>query len=118
MDDDTAARLVECGLPRSQARAVAALARAGELPTPALERASGVRQSDLSVALTRLKARGVVAWRAEKGEGRGRPTNLVRLAVPFADVLDGLAMDGAPPQVIQALRSLVRSGEVREEREG
>ena len=105
--EQAAQRLVAAGLDRATARALVALAVHGEASTPDLEARSGLRQSESSLATTRLRARGWSAMRAVRRAGKGRPTNVHVLAKPLREILAEYAHEAKDPAALLDVERLL-----------
>lgn len=90
-DEEAVQLLVELGVARPEARVLVYLAQVEEATSRRLEQGAGLRQPEVSTATRALRRRGWVDKRDLKGEGKGRPRHLYRLAVPFDEVLDRVA---------------------------
>ena len=78
---------VKTGLSRASARTLLVLARGGEMVSTHIEAAAGLRQPEVSMALKEMRSDGWVTKRDQRGEGKGRPTHLYRLAVPISKIV-------------------------------
>lgn len=90
--DDTgyevASLLQRIGVPRIEAFSIACLFNADELSSQDIEKATGLRQPEISVAMRSLYERGWINERDEKRtECRGRPAKYFSLKVDFADII-------------------------------
>lgn len=76
-------------VPRTESIAIACLLCGKELTSQTIERSSGLRQPEVSVAMRPLRERG---WIDEKNEkktnGKGRPTKYYQLTVPLSTIVD------------------------------
>ncbi len=76
-------------VPRTESIAIACLLCGKELTSQTIERASGLRQPEVSVAMRPLRERG---WIDEKNEkktnGKGRPTKYYKLSVPLSTIVN------------------------------
>lgn len=83
--------LVANGLDKAAARVLACYETAeddDELTSMDLEHYAQLRQPEVSIGTSHLIERGWLACRTRrKAEGRGRPINLYRLAMPMRDIV-------------------------------
>ena len=76
-------------VPRTESIAIACLLGGKELSSQSIERASGLRQPEVSVAMRPLRERGWIDEKNEKKKyGKGRPTKYYRLIVPLSIIID------------------------------
>ena len=74
---------------RTEATAITCLLCQQELTSQAMERASGLRQPEVSVAMRPLRERGWIQERSEKKTNeKGRPLKYYRLTVPFMHIVE------------------------------
>jgi predicted transcriptional regulator len=85
--------LVRTGLPSNVARALAFLSTRDETMSVEIEKATGMRQPEVSIAMQELRRRRWVEKRDVKKEGKGRPVHSYRLALPFDDIVDEIARE-------------------------
>jgi predicted transcriptional regulator len=52
-----------------------------------IEKGSGLRQPEVSIAMNKLREKGWIAERDIKREGKGRPMKMYRLTVPIDDII-------------------------------
>ena len=75
-------------VPRTESISLACLLCGEELTSQTIERASGLRQPEVSVAMRPLRERGWVEERnAKKTNGKGRPTKYYKLTVPLSTIV-------------------------------
>ena len=84
---DIVEMFVKTGLSRAAARTLLILARGDEIVSTQIEKAAGLRQPEVSMALKDMRARGWVTKRDQRGDGKGRPTHLYRLAEPITKIV-------------------------------
>ena len=82
--------LVQAGLSRNVAKTLAVLVRRDSTTSIEIEKATGLRQPEVSIAMQDLRGRGWVEKRDIKKEGKGRPVHAYRLTVPFREIVDQL----------------------------
>src|SRR5213594_202304 len=79
--------LIETGLSRNIAKTLVFLSKRDETTSVEIEKATGLRQPEVSIAMQELRRRKWVDKRDIKKEGKGRPVHSYRLSVPWADIL-------------------------------
>jgi predicted transcriptional regulator len=52
-----------------------------------IEKGSGLRQPEVSIAMRTLREKGWIAERDVKGSGKGRPTRLYRLVISIDEII-------------------------------
>src|SRR3972149_4815016 len=102
----TVALLADTGLPRNAAKALVFLAGREETTSVEIEKATGLRQPEVSIAMQELRRRKWVEKRDIKKEGKGRPVHAYRLAVPFTAVVDAIAKEER--RKIEQIHGIVR----------
>ena len=86
-DETLVELLVETGLSKNVARTLVFLSKRDETTSVEIEKATGLRQPEVSIAMQDLRRRKWVDKRDIKKEGKGRPVHSYRLANPFAQIL-------------------------------
>ncbi|MBN1322842.1 MAG: ArsR family transcriptional regulator [Methanotrichaceae archaeon] len=76
------------GVPRKVSSMLAFLANVDEATSRDIERASDLRQPEVSIALRTLRRNRWVKERICKSNGSGRPTKVYRLAQPIEQILE------------------------------
>ncbi len=79
--------LIETGLNRSVAKIVVFLSRAGEAVSRDIEKAAGLRQPEVSLAMKDLKEWGWIKERELKRTGKGRPMKSYKLTIDLKDIV-------------------------------
>ena len=79
--------LIETGLSRNIAKTLVFLSKRDETTSVEIEKATGLRQPEVSIAMQELRRRKWVDKRDIKKEGKGRPVHSYRLSLPWADIL-------------------------------
>jgi predicted transcriptional regulator len=79
--------LIETGMPKNIARTLVFLAKREETTSIEIEKATGLRQPEVSIAMQELRRRKWVEKRDIKKEGKGRPVHAYRLSVAWSDIL-------------------------------
>lgn len=103
------------GVKRNVAKVITYLAVAGEATSREIERGSGLRQPEVSIAMRTLRRENWVReWDIKNTEGKGRPSKVYALSTPVDEIINlieeerqkeiGEAMDS-----IQKLRKLASS---------
>src|SRR6266508_2494989 len=85
--DDTVELLVRTGMPKNVAKALVFLASREETTSVEIEKATGLRQPEVSIAMQELRRRKWVEKRDIKKEGKGRPVHSYRLSISWSEIL-------------------------------
>lgn len=91
--------LARAHTPRRLALVLVLLAARGEATSRDIETYTGLRQPEVSTAMTDLRERGWVMKRDIKKEGKGRPLHAYRLARSFLQIVQ---------EVVEAERTRIR----------
>ena len=75
---------------RPVARILSYLKNGNEVTSIELERGTGLRQPEVSIAMRELKERGWINEREEKKPGKGRPNKVYSLKIGFDGIVDRL----------------------------
>ena len=86
-DRDTIAALQAIGVRRNVAAIIVYLKDLDEVATRDIEKGSGLRQPEVSIAMRLLRDKSWIAECEVKGGGKGRPTRLYRLTVSIDDII-------------------------------
>ncbi|MEE9519166.1 MAG: MarR family transcriptional regulator [bacterium] len=78
-------------MPRKLALVLVLLAAQEETTSREIEARTGLRQPEVSTAMTDLRERDWVIKRDIKKTGKGRPLHAYRLARPFPDIIQEIA---------------------------
>ncbi len=89
-DEEIASSLIYLGMSRPVARILSYLQNRNEITTMELERGTGLRQPEVSIAMRDLNERGWVSEREEKKLGKGRPNKVYSLKIGFDEIVNGL----------------------------
>ena len=92
-DDHAVELLVRTGIPKNVARALVFLSTRDETTSVEVEKATGMRQPEVSIAMQGLRRRKWVEKRDMKRPGKGRPVHAYRLALPFAEIVEQIARE-------------------------
>lgn len=98
--------LADTGMSRNVAKALVFLAGREETTSVEIEKATGLRQPEVSIAMQDLRRRRWVEKRDIKKEGKGRPVHAYRLAVPFSAVVEAIAR--AERRKVERVQGIVR----------
>ena len=85
--------LQQAGLSRNVARTLAYMKARPEVKSVEIERNTGLRQPEVSIAMKYLKMRGWIIKRDIKKEGKGRPVHGYKLAKPFSKIIGEIEKD-------------------------
>jgi len=86
-NEEIADKLISLGMSRPIARVLSYLKYADKATTVELERGSGLRQPEVSIAMRELKEHDWIDEREEKKPGKGRPYKIYSLRVGFIDIV-------------------------------
>jgi predicted transcriptional regulator len=86
-DEKIADALISLGISRTVARALSYLQNVNETTSIELERGTGLRQPEISIAMRELKQRDWINEREEKKLGKGRPNKVYSLKVGFDKII-------------------------------
>jgi predicted transcriptional regulator len=86
-DEEIADALISLGMSRPIARVLSYLQNKNEATSVELERESGLRQPEVSIAMRELKESGWISEREEKKPGKGRPNKVYSLKVGFNKII-------------------------------
>jgi predicted transcriptional regulator len=105
-DETLVELLIGAGMARNLARALVVLAKREETTSVEIEKATGLRQPEVSLAMQEMRTRQWVEKRDIKKEGKGRPVHAYRLAVPLSAIVEALTRDAR--QRIEAVEETLR----------
>ncbi|TLZ51274.1 MAG: ArsR family transcriptional regulator [Methanobacteriota archaeon] len=80
-------------MPKNVAKALVFLATREETTSVEVEKATGLRQPEVSIAMQELRRRRWVDKRDLKKEGKGRPVHAYRLTTPFGEIVEAIARE-------------------------
>ncbi|MCX9085892.1 MAG: transcriptional regulator protein [Candidatus Methanoperedens sp.] len=86
-DEELAEILISSGLSRPVARTLAYLQKVDTATSIDLERATGLRQPEVSIAMRQLDSFDWIEEDEEKKPGKGRPNKVYSLKVRFKDII-------------------------------
>jgi predicted transcriptional regulator len=81
------------GMQREVATLITYLARAGEATSKEIERATGLRQPEVSEVIRDLRGENMIDVREVKTGGKGRPSLFYTLRIPMHDIIKRLEDD-------------------------
>jgi len=85
--------LAKTGLSNNVAVSLVFLSKREETTSREIEKATALRQPEVSIAMQELRRRRWVEKRDIKREGKGRPIHAYRLTVPLEGIVDGIARE-------------------------
>ncbi|MCL5791276.1 MAG: ArsR family transcriptional regulator [Candidatus Thermoplasmatota archaeon] len=88
VNDKLAKYLIISDIPRSVAYTLVYIRDKGEVTSVEIERETGLRQPEVSIAMQWLRRKGWINKRNMKKEGKGRPVHGYRLSKEFNEILD------------------------------
>jgi predicted transcriptional regulator len=86
-DEELAEILISSGLSRPVARTLAYLQKVDTATSVDLERGTGLRQPEVSIAMRQLNPFDWIEENEEKKPGKGRPNKVYSLKVGFKDII-------------------------------
>ncbi len=89
-DETLVELLVETGLSKNVAKTLVFLSKREETTSVEIEKATGLRQPEVSIAMQELRRRKWVDKRDIKKEGKGRPVHAYHLSVPWPEIVGQL----------------------------
>ncbi len=89
-DETLVELLIETGLSKNVAKTLVFLSKRDETTSVEIEKATGLRQPEVSIAMQELRRRKWVEKRDIKKEGKGRPVHAYRLSVAWAEIVGEL----------------------------
>ncbi|HKZ98502.1 MAG TPA: ArsR family transcriptional regulator [Thermoplasmata archaeon] len=79
--------LIETGMSKNIAKTLVFLSKREETTSVEIEKATGLRQPEVSIAMQELRRRKWVDKRDLKKEGKGRPVHSYRLSVSWSEII-------------------------------
>ncbi len=92
-NDKLAKYLIISDIPRSVAYTLVYIRDKGEITSVEIERETGLRQPEVSMAMQWLRRKGWINKRNMKKEGKGRPIHGYRLSKSFNEILEEIIQD-------------------------
>ena len=93
VNDKLAKYLIISDTPRSVAYTLVYIRDKGEVTSVEIERETGLRQPEVSIAMQWLRRKGWINKRNMKKEGKGRPVHGYRLSKGFNEILDEIIIE-------------------------
>ena len=87
MDDEVIERLIFTGMSKNLAKTLVFLSKRDETTSVQIEKATGLRQPEVSLAMQELRRRRWVTKRDIKKEGKGRPVHAYRISKSFSRII-------------------------------
>ncbi len=85
--------LIISDIPRSVAYTLVYIRNKGEITSVEIERETGLRQPEVSIAMQWLRRKGWINKRNMKKEGKGRPIHGYKLSKDFNEILEEIIQD-------------------------
>jgi predicted transcriptional regulator len=82
--------LMGTGMSKNVAKTVAFLRKKEETSSIEVESSTGLKQPEVSIAVQELRRKKWIIKRDLKKEGKGRPSHLYKLAIPFEKIIETL----------------------------
>ncbi len=86
-NEEIVKEFISLGMSRPVARTLSYLLHANEATSIELERRTGLRQPEISIAKRELEEHGWISEREEKKQGKGRPYKVYSLKVGFDKII-------------------------------
>jgi predicted transcriptional regulator len=113
--DEKGLELIEAleavGVKRNVATIIAHLAYLGETRSKDIETRSGLRQPEVSIAMSTLRKHGWIAERDIRRKEKGRPMMLYKLTVPIEDIIEYYEREKRS-EISQVMQSIQRLKEI------
>ncbi|HLA47381.1 MAG TPA: ArsR family transcriptional regulator [Thermoplasmata archaeon] len=87
-DESMVDLLIQTGMSKNSAKTLVFLSKRDETTSVEIEKATGLRQPEVSIAMQELRRRRWVEKRDIKKEGKGRPVHAYHLALPFEEIIE------------------------------
>ncbi|MCJ2564467.1 MAG: ArsR family transcriptional regulator [Candidatus Thermoplasmatota archaeon] len=87
LDNDIIDKLIFTGMSKNLAKTLVILSKREETTSVQVEKATGLRQPEVSLAMQELRRRGWVTKRDIKKEGKGRPVHAYRISKSFSRIV-------------------------------
>ncbi|MFQ5884800.1 MAG: ArsR family transcriptional regulator [Thermoplasmata archaeon] len=85
--------LIEAGVPKNIAKTLVCLTKKEETTSVEIEKVTGLRQPEVSIAMQDLRRRKWVEKRDIKKEGKGRPVHAYQLSLSSGEIVNVLEKD-------------------------
>ena len=110
-DQELVEALEAVGVRRNVATIIVYLKNLDEATSKGIEKGSGVRQPEVSIAMRTLRQKGWIVEREVKGGGKGRPMRLYKLTIPIDDII-GYYEEMKRNESSRAMQSIQRLKEI------
>ncbi|MCD6461621.1 MAG: ArsR family transcriptional regulator [Thermoplasmata archaeon] len=87
-EEEIAGLLADAGLRKYEAKTLAVLLSGREVTSKDIEKATGLRQPEVSLAIKGLSPRGWIRTSYRKNPGKGRPTHVYSLGKKKEEILE------------------------------
>jgi predicted transcriptional regulator len=87
-EEEFANLLIKIGTQKNIAKVLVFLAKTPETTSHAIERDTGLRQPEVSIAIKYMTSQGWIRSRESEGESKGRPTKIYELAKPLHEIMN------------------------------
>ena len=78
---------VELGMPRNLAKTLIFISKVDEARSDDIEKATNLRQPEVSIAVRELARRGWTTTREQKKQGKGRPVHIYKLTNNLSEIV-------------------------------
>ena len=109
-EEEFANLLIEIGTKRNVAKVLVFLANTPQATSREIERGTGLRQPEVSIAMHHLIDRDWVTSRESRTESKGRPVKIYELARPIREIMDSIENE----KKLEASNRLALIGKLRE----
>ena len=110
-DQELVEALEAVGVRRNVATIIVYLKNLDEATSKGIEKGSGLRQPEVSIAMRTLRQKGWIVEREVKGGGKGRPMRLYKLTIPIDDII-GYYEEMKRNESSRAMQSIQRLKEI------
>jgi predicted transcriptional regulator len=110
-DQELVKALEAVGVRRNVATIIVYLKNLDEATSKGIEKGSGLRQPEVSIAMRTLRQKGWIVEREVKGGGKGRPMRLYKLTIPIDDII-GYYEEMKRNESSRAMQSIQRLKEI------
>ncbi len=113
MEEEFASLLIQLGTRKNVAKVLVFLAKTPEATSHAIERGTGLRQPEVSLAMRHLMDQGWIRSRESVSEGVGRPMIMYELAKSIDEIMDYIENEkkvetGSQLALVQKLQEHIR----------
>ena len=110
-DQELVEALEAVGVRRNVATIIVYLKNLDEATSKGIEKGSGLRQPEVSIAMRTLRQKGWIVKREVRSGGKGRPMRLYKLTMPIDDII-GHYEEEKRKESSQAMQSIQRLKEI------